>query len=85
MYYAYMVRDAENDACYKGITYAEDYVEAMEKIDEYYDIPTNYVTIIPVTDEACYDVDDIGDLINLKDEDEKLRELIRILMGLGFK
>lgn len=61
MYYGYAVKCADGDV-YKGLVAADGFVEAMMKIDNYYDdTAATSVHIVCITDEECYDVDDVDD------------------------
>lgn len=68
MYYGYAVKCADGDV-YKGLVAADGFVEAMVKIDNYYDdTAATSVHIVCITDEECYDVDDVDD--GLLDDDD---------------
>ena len=72
MYYGYAVKCADGDV-YKGLVAADGFVEAMMKIDNYYDdTAATSVHIVCITDEECYDVDDVNEeLCDDEDEDEE--------------
>lgn len=70
MYYAYTVVDGDGDI-HRGLVCAESFVDAMNKIYDYYiDICATSVLITCVTVDECYDVDDISDDMVIEDEDE---------------
>ncbi len=70
MYYGYAVKCADGDV-YKGLVAADGFVEAMMKIDNYYDdTAATSVHIVCITDEECYDVDDVDEGL-CDDEDEQ--------------
>lgn len=72
MYYGYAVKCADGDV-YKGLVAADGFVEAMMKIDNYYDdTAATSVHIVCITDEECYDVDDVDDgLLNDDDNEDE--------------
>lgn len=71
MYYAYIVKAADGDV-YKGLVAADSFVTAMCKVDDYYDDTcATSVLLTCVTDEECYDIDDVNEgLCDDDDEDE---------------
>ena len=70
MYYGYKVIDADGDE-YTGVTYSDNFVEAMDNIDDYYDdVPAVKVSIVCLTESECMDMSDIDDDED-EDEDEK--------------
>ena len=69
MYYAYIVKTADDDT-YKGLVAGDSFVSAMCKVDDYYDSTcATSVLLTCVTEEECYDIDDVND--RLYDDDEK--------------
>lgn len=71
MYYAYIVKAADGDV-YKGLVAGDSFVSAMCKVDDYYDDScATSVLLTCVTDEECYDIDDVNEgLRDDEDEDE---------------
>ncbi len=71
MYYGYKVNDIDGNE-YTGITYSDDFVGAMDKIDEYYeDVPAVKVSIVCLTGTECMDFSDTDDDDDDDDEDEE--------------
>ena len=73
MYYGYKIVDVDGDE-YTGATYADDFVEAMNKIDDYYeDVPAVKVSIVCLTEDECMDMSDIDD-DDEDDEDDEVKD-----------
>ena len=72
MYYAYNVKTADGDT-YRGLVAGDSFVTAMLKVDDYYDdARATSVLLTCVTEEECYDIDDVNDrFYDDDDEDEE--------------
>ena len=70
MYYGYRVTDADGEE-YVGAVYAGSFVDAMDRIDDFYDdVPAVCVGLVCLTEDECLDVGNLDDDEN-KDEDDE--------------
>ena len=71
MYYGYRVTDADGEE-YIGAVYADNFVDAMDRIDDYYEeVPATCVGLVCLTEGECLDIDDLDDDEDEEDEDEE--------------
>ena len=73
MYYGYKIVDVDGDK-YAGAVYAEDFVDAMDRIDDFYDdISAVCVSLVCLTEGECLDISGLDDD---EDEDEDDEECV---------
>ena len=71
MYYGYKVIDIDGNE-YTGLTCSDNFVGAMDKIDEYYDeVPAVKVSIVCLTSADCMDFSDVDDDDEDDDDDDE--------------
>lgn len=68
MYYGYKIVDADG-AKYTGAVYAEDFVDAMDRIDDFYDdVSAICVGLVCLTEGECLDIGEFDDEDNDDEE-----------------
>lgn len=71
MYYTYNVLDVDGDI-HEGIVSGDSFVEALEKIDDYYDdLHATSVLLTCATKESCYDIHDMSDEDDYDDDEDE--------------